>query len=153
MTVVIHWIYWFLYFIFLQLTSLACDCDMQGSVYPGCDPDTGECLCLPGVSGNFCEKCAPGYDPVFPACEPCHPCYHLWGENATDISEAMENMQSLLSKHGGNLLLSEMRHREKIQNLNEKLKSLISMLSYDQDDLGSIEDFLNQIRCSLKIIF
>lgn len=119
---------------------------MQGSIYPGCDPDTGECLCRPGVTGNFCEKCAPGYDPIFPACEPCHPCYHLWGKNVTDISQAIENVQSMLSKHGD--LISDKRHLEKIQKLNEKFESLVSMLRYKQDDLGSIENFLNQIRYS-----
>lgn len=57
-------------------------------------------------------------------------------------------MQSLLSKHGGDLLLSDKRHLEKIEKLNEKFRSLVNMLSYEQDDLGSIETFLNQIRCS-----
>ncbi|XP_060770777.1 laminin subunit beta-4 isoform X2 [Neoarius graeffei] len=129
-----------------DIQCIFCDCNMQGSIYPGCDPDTGECLCRPGVSGNFCEKCAPEHDPVFPACEPCHPCYHLWQSNVTDISQAMKNMQSWLSKHGGNLLLSNKRHQEKIQMLNEKLTSLVSMLSTDEVDLGNIENFLNEIR-------
>lgn len=121
---------------------------MQGSVYPGCDPDTGECLCRPGVTGNFCEKCAPGHNSIFPACEPCHPCNNLWGENVTDILKVVENMQSLLSKHGENLVLSDKKHLEKIKMLNETFKSMVSMQSHEQDDLGSIENFLNQIRCS-----
>ncbi|XP_058264408.1 laminin subunit beta-4 isoform X2 [Hemibagrus wyckioides] len=129
-----------------DIQCISCDCDMEGSVYPGCDADTGECLCRPGVSGNFCEKCAPGYDPVFPACEPCHPCYHLWGENVTDISKAMENMQSLISKYKGSLSPSDKRHQEKIQKLNETFKSLVSMLGSDQVDLESLQNFLNRIR-------
>ncbi|KAI5627047.1 laminin subunit beta-4 precursor, partial [Silurus asotus] len=129
-----------------DIQCISCDCEMQGSIYPGCDPDTGECLCRAGVSGNFCEKCAPGYNQIFPTCEPCHPCYHQWGKNATDITQAMEIMQSVLSKHGGNLLHSDKRHQEKIQKLNEKLRSLVSMLGNDQVGLKSIANFLNQIR-------
>ncbi|KAM9497011.1 laminin subunit beta-4 [Clarias gariepinus] len=129
-----------------DIQCISCDCDIQGFVYPGCDPDTGECLCRPGVSGNFCEKCAPGHVQDFPACEPCHPCYHLWETNVTDISQAIENMKVLLSKYEGSLSVNDKRHQEKIQKLNEKLQSLVSMLGYDRDDLGSVENFLNQIR-------
>ncbi|NXN47590.1 LAMC3 protein, partial [Rhinoptilus africanus] len=56
-----------------------CDCNPDGSVpgQEGCDPGTGQCRCLPHVTGRACGRCQPGYYSLQPAvgcrsCE-CHP--------------------------------------------------------------------------------
>uniref|UniRef100_A0A8C3KAX5 Laminin subunit gamma 3 n=1 Tax=Calidris pygmaea TaxID=425635 RepID=A0A8C3KAX5_9CHAR len=70
-----------------------CDCHPDGSVpgQEGCDPSTGQCRCLPHVTGRACGLCQPGYYGLQPAvgcksCQ-CHPmgsreseCHALTGQ-------------------------------------------------------------------------
>uniref|UniRef100_A0A663N0S4 Laminin subunit gamma 3 n=1 Tax=Athene cunicularia TaxID=194338 RepID=A0A663N0S4_ATHCN len=70
-----------------------CDCNPDGSApgLGGCDPSTGQCHCLPHVTGRACGLCQPGYYGLQPAvgcksCE-CHPtgsqdsgCHALTGQ-------------------------------------------------------------------------
>ncbi|XP_075375805.1 laminin subunit gamma-3 [Mycteria americana] len=70
-----------------------CDCNPDGSApgLEGCDPSTGQCHCLPHVTGRACGLCQPGYYGLQPAvgcksCE-CHPtgsqesgCHALTGQ-------------------------------------------------------------------------
>ena len=43
----------------------ACNCNPSGTIIQpgviGCDPQTGQCPCLPSVGGRQCERCDPGY--------------------------------------------------------------------------------------------
>ncbi|KAM7087989.1 laminin subunit gamma-3 [Ciconia maguari] len=71
----------------------SCDCNLDGSApgLEGCDPSTGQCRCLPHVTGRACGLCQPGYYGLQPAvgcksCE-CHPtgsqesgCHALTGQ-------------------------------------------------------------------------
>ncbi|NXS51981.1 LAMC3 protein, partial [Brachypteracias leptosomus] len=70
-----------------------CDCNPDGSApgLEGCDPSTGQCHCLPHVTGRACGHCQPGYYGLQPtlgcrSCE-CHPtgsresgCHALTGQ-------------------------------------------------------------------------
>uniref|UniRef100_A0A8C4UH76 Laminin subunit gamma 3 n=1 Tax=Falco tinnunculus TaxID=100819 RepID=A0A8C4UH76_FALTI len=70
-----------------------CDCHPDGSALglEGCDPSTGQCHCLPHVTGRACGLCQPGYYGLQPAvgcksCQ-CHPmgsrdsgCHTLTGQ-------------------------------------------------------------------------
>ncbi|NXU87447.1 LAMC3 protein, partial [Xiphorhynchus elegans] len=70
-----------------------CDCNPNGSDpgQEGCDPITGQCRCLPHVTGRACGHCQPGYYGLEPtvgckSCE-CHPtgsrdseCHALTGQ-------------------------------------------------------------------------
>ncbi|XP_042642814.1 laminin subunit gamma-3 isoform X4 [Tyto alba] len=70
-----------------------CDCNPDGSApgQGGCDPSTGQCHCLPHVTGRACGLCQPGYYGLQPSvgcksCE-CHPtgsqqsgCHTLTGQ-------------------------------------------------------------------------
>ncbi|XP_009320455.1 PREDICTED: laminin subunit gamma-3, partial [Pygoscelis adeliae] len=52
-----------------------CDCNPDGSApgLEGCDPSTGQCHCLPHVTGRACGLCQPGYYGLQPAvgCKSC----------------------------------------------------------------------------------
>jgi len=74
----------------------ACDCNVEGTERPSCDPETGECLCRVGVSGIFCDECSPGYDLAFPACSKCHPCNALWAGDVTDVQRAASRMRTFI---------------------------------------------------------
>lgn len=51
------------------LSPTACDCNPDGSApgLEGCDPSTGQCRCLPHVTGRACGRCQPGYYDLQPA--------------------------------------------------------------------------------------
>ncbi|XP_072529806.1 laminin subunit beta-4 [Salminus brasiliensis] len=127
-----------------DIQCISCDCNMEGTIFPGCDPYTGECMCRPGVSGIFCDECSPGHNPAFPACEPCHACFLLWGKSVTDISQSTTVMASLILRPG--TAPSDAQLQKRMQELNEKLNNLSNMLGHDQVELGTIEQLLNQIR-------
>jgi len=77
----------------------ACDCNLEGTEPPSCDPETGECLCREGVSGIFCDECSPGYDSAFPLCAPCHACRALWAQQVEDVQRAARTMRSFIPCH------------------------------------------------------
>lgn len=47
----------------LSLSLTACNCSPGGSVSERtpCDPGTGQCACLPHVTGRDCHFCSPGF--------------------------------------------------------------------------------------------
>lgn len=50
-----------------------CNCSRKGTVEAAvseCDRDSGQCRCKPRVTGQQCDKCAPGFY-HFPECVPC----------------------------------------------------------------------------------
>lgn len=73
---------------------------MDGTERPSCDRETGECLCRTGVTGIFCDECAPGYDSAFPACKECHPCNAIWDDEIEDVQRAAQIMRTRIPVEG-----------------------------------------------------
>ena len=48
--------------------SLACQCNAEGAVNNSCADGEGQCTCKPNITGDKCDKCAPGFF-GFPNCQ------------------------------------------------------------------------------------
>lgn len=114
---------------------------MEGTIFPACDTFTGECLCKPGVTGPFCDDCAPGHDTNFPACEPCHACHHLWEKIISDVGLDAERIKTVIPCPEDFRPRPDLQH---LQNLLEKLQSLFNLTA--QDELKKLNELLARIR-------
>lgn len=45
-----------------------------------CDRRTGACVCVTGVTGYKCDRCARGTTGVLPHCVPCGECFDNWDD-------------------------------------------------------------------------
>uniref|UniRef100_A0A8C1P6P2 Laminin, beta 4 n=1 Tax=Cyprinus carpio TaxID=7962 RepID=A0A8C1P6P2_CYPCA len=123
-----------------DIQCMSCDCNMEGTIYPACDPYTGECLCKPGVIGLFCDDCAPGHDTNFPACEPCHACYHLGEKTVSDVRRDIERIETIRPCPENDRPIFELQN---LRNLLDKLQSLANVTA--KDELEKLEELLAQI--------
>uniref|UniRef100_A0A673H8E2 Netrin-1-like n=1 Tax=Sinocyclocheilus rhinocerous TaxID=307959 RepID=A0A673H8E2_9TELE len=53
-----------------------CQCHPMGAVGRWCNQSTGQCLCREGVTGQRCNRCAPGYKQGHSPLRPCIRKYH-----------------------------------------------------------------------------
>uniref|UniRef100_A0A8C1VN89 Laminin, beta 4 n=1 Tax=Cyprinus carpio TaxID=7962 RepID=A0A8C1VN89_CYPCA len=130
-----------------DIQCMSCDCNMQGTIYPACDPYTGECLCKPGVIGLFCDDCAPGHDTNFPACEPCHACYHLGEKTVSDVRRDIERIETIRPCPENDRPIFELQN---LRNLLDKLQSLANVTA--KDELEKLEELLARIRNETETI-
>ncbi|KAM7397366.1 hypothetical protein PAMP_020344 [Pampus punctatissimus] len=124
----------------------ACDCNMEGTLRPSCDPETGECMCRVGVTGIFCDECAPGYDSTFPTCEECHPCAALWAENVTDVQRAAQRMRTFIPLHGDDLQPGHGHHQQRILEMHSKLEGLTNLTGLSPLKVEKVEKLYLKIR-------
>lgn len=129
---------WFWFKLIVSLS--ACDCNVEGTEHPSCDPETGECICRVGVSGIFCDECTPGYVSEFPACNECHPCTALWAEDVTDVQRAAVRMRTFLPHNGyGNMFPGDSRHLRQMLKMHSMLESLAELKGVSPPKLEKLE--------------
>ena len=56
----------------------ACDCNPEGSATLQCHQGNGTCVCMMGIGGDKCDKCARGFIGTAPNCRPCGECFDNW---------------------------------------------------------------------------
>lgn len=132
-----------------HVCSSACDCNMEGTERPSCDPETGECICRIGVTGIFCDECAPGYDSNFPACRECHPCNTLWAENVTDFHRAAQILKTLLPLGGDDLKPQDSRHLQQILKMQSQLEDLSNLTGLSPPEVEKVEELYVMTRLVL----
>ncbi len=111
---------------------------MEGTERPSCDPETGECMCRIGVTGIFCDECAPGYNSAFPVCEECHPCTALWTENVTDVQRAAQRMRTFIPRHGDNSQPTS-GHQQWMLEMHSKLDGLFNLTLISSPKVEKVE--------------
>ena len=62
----------------LNFIFSACGCNPEGSLTPQCNHETGECVCVEGIGGFKCDKCARGFTGRAPYCNTCGECFDNW---------------------------------------------------------------------------
>lgn len=132
------------------ISSSACDCNMEGTERPSCNRETGECLCRPGVTGIFCDECAPGYDSAFPACKECHPCNALWGDDIKDVQRAAEIMRTLIPVQGPDQQPGANRQLTRILALQSVLDELAKLAGLSPPKVAKLEKMVAKIK-SVKV--
>ncbi len=119
---------------------------MEGTERPSCDSETGECICRIGVTGIFCDECAPGYDSAFPSCKECHPCTALWAENVTDVQRAAQRMRTFIPRHNNNLQPRDIRNRQQMLEMHSRLDSLSNLTGLSPPKVEKVEKLCAMIR-------
>lgn len=122
---------------------------MEGTERPSCDPETGECICRIGVTGIFCDECAPGYDSNFPACRECHPCNTLWAENVTNVHRAAQILKTLLPLGGDDLKPQDSHHLQQILKMQSQLEDLSNLTGLSPPEVEKVEELYVMTRLVL----
>lgn len=65
---------------------------MSGSATLQCHRNNGTCVCLEGIGGDKCDKCARGYLGNAPECHFCGECFKNWNDILEDLTEQSERM-------------------------------------------------------------
>lgn len=122
----------------------ACDCKPEGTEDPSCDAETGECLCRVGVTGILCDKCAAGYNSVFPACEECHPCTALWAKHVIDVQRAAKRMKTFIPHQSNSLLSGD--YRQQIHRMYSNLDNFVNLIELSPPKVEKLEKLYMKIR-------
>lgn len=103
-------------------------------------------MCRVGVTGIFCDECAPGYDSEFPACKECHPCNAIWAEDVTDVQRASEVLKKLIPHISDVIQPTDNRLLQRVLELQAKLDSLKNLTALAPPVLEELEELYEAIR-------
>lgn len=103
-------------------------------------------MCRVGVTGIFCDECAPGYDSEFPACRECHPCNAMWTKEVTDVQRASQVLKKLIPHISDVIQPGDNRFLQRLLDLESKLDSLGNLTALAPSVLEELEDLYDAIR-------
>ncbi|NXO02892.1 LAMB3 protein, partial [Rhinopomastus cyanomelas] len=124
-----------------------CDCDFQGTEDVGCNKATGQCLCLPGVTGSRCDRCQRGHCSTYPACELCHPCFHSYDGDIQRLRQrqaALANSTSRLAPGSGGSQLGP--RLSQVQDNAQRAQDILSHPPVAEQSLAQAGSALAAIR-------
>lgn len=105
-----------------------------------------------GVTGIFCDECAPGYDSEFPACKECHPCNAIWAEDVTDVQRASQVLKKMISHINDVTQPADKRLLQRVLELQSRLDSLKNLAALAPSALGEVEELYEAIRLVLHVL-
>lgn len=108
-------------------------------------------MCRVGVTGIFCDECAPGYDSEFPACRECHPCNAIWAEDIADVQRASQVLRKLIPHIGDATQPADQRLLQRVLDLQSKLDSLENLTALAPSGLEEVEELYQAIRLVLHV--
>lgn len=89
-----------MFYISCHCDFAACRCNLKGSNKPMCDKDTGACNCKVGVTGRYCDQCAPKFKQEFPACPRCHMCFDEYEADVSSLADSVHDLVRLAANIG-----------------------------------------------------
>lgn len=134
-----------------RISFSACDCNLEGTERPSCDRETGECLCRIGVTGIFCDECAPGYDSAFPACKECHPCNAFWTDDITDVQRAAQIMRTFVRVPGPDVRPGGNPYLQRMLEMHSQLDELANLTGLSPPEVAKLEKTLAKMRFVLQL--
>lgn len=129
---------------------LVCDCNLSGSVSTQCDKQTGYCVCVSGISGPRCDRCARGFTGTAPHCEACGECFDNWD---LIISRLKNETLGLLDKarsikQTGTTGAYTKQFTQIEENLNE-VDKILQGQDINEMDLEQVQHMIAEARDSL----
>lgn len=113
-------------------------------------------MCRVGVTGIFCDECAPGYDSQFPDCNECHPCTAIWGGEVTDVQRASQVLKKLIPQINEVLQPGDQRFLQRLLELQSKLDGLQNLTALTPAALEEVEELFEALRwvlpCSEELV-
>lgn len=109
-----------------------------------------------GVTGIFCDECAPGYDSEFPACAECHPCTAIWAGEVTDVQRASQVLKKLIPHISEVIQPADQRFLQRLLELQSKLDGLQNLTALAPAVLEEVEELYEALRwvlpCSEELV-
>ncbi|KAK3103280.1 hypothetical protein FSP39_018141 [Pinctada imbricata] len=131
---------------------VACDCNDQGSAQRQCDRRTGQCVCLPGISGYKCDRCDRGTTGELPNCKPCGECFDNWDRVVRDLRAQTQNLveEALKIKSTGVEKAFEKEFRQMEDNIQE-IRDILRNANISAADIRDIESDIERLRNTMNM--
>ncbi|KFO98407.1 Laminin subunit beta-3, partial [Calypte anna] len=131
----------------IRIGCRECDCDFQGTEDVGCDKTTGQCLCLPGVTGQRCDRCQRGHCNPHPRCQQCHPCFQTFDGDIQHLLQRQAGLSNSTSHlplgTGGSQFSSRLSQAE---NNVEQAQGILSSSPVTEQSLARVRSMLAALR-------
>lgn len=112
--------------------------------------NNGSCVCVDGISGPRCDRCARGFTGKAPHCDPCGECFDNWDSTISTLKDhtlrLLESARRIKQTGTTGAYTNEFTTIE--NNLNE-IESILGGQNITEADIGLIQDMIDQLRRNL----
>ena len=125
----------------------------MGAASLQCDKTNGSCICVKGLAGHRCDRCARGYFGTAPNCEFCGECFETWDEILSGLRH--ETLRLIDYARRIKETGSPGAYKDQFADIENKLSEihrLISGTNVTEDDVREVESLVNELRKTLRLI-
>lgn len=124
---------------------------MIGSATQQCHRNNGTCICLEGIGGDKCDKCARGYLGQAPQCSFCGECFKNWNDILEDLAAQSERMIVAAAniKETG-VQGAYTREFLTMENVLKEVQNLLKNTNVSAEELAKTEKLITPLREKLS---